>query len=59
MVRPGAINAHPSLADLDDGDLKFTVDFRTVYAGVLKDWLRADPATILGRGFTPAPILRG
>lgn len=29
----------PSLTDLDGGDLKMTVDFRTVYASLLKNWL--------------------
>lgn len=58
MVRAGVLNAHPSLADLDDGDLKFGVDFRSVYAGVLKDWLRADPVGVLGRAFPAAKILR-
>lgn len=58
MVRPGALNRHPSLTDLDDGDLKFGVDFRSVYAGVLKEWLRADPNAILGRPFPPARLLK-
>jgi uncharacterized protein (DUF1501 family) len=32
---------------LQDGDLQFTVDFRDVYAAVLKNWLQVDPAGIL------------
>jgi uncharacterized protein (DUF1501 family) len=30
MIRPGVLGDHPSLTDLDDGDLKFNVDFRSV-----------------------------
>jgi len=58
MVRPGVLNAHPSLTDLDDGDLKHGVDFRSVYAAVLRDWMGADDAAVLGDRFRRARILR-
>jgi len=59
MVRPGVLSEHPSLTDLDEnGDLKFSVDFRSVYAGVLKDWLGADPDAALGARHRPASVLR-
>ena len=32
----------PSLMDLDDGDLKYSTDFRDVYASVVRDWLGID-----------------
>ncbi|MBC7920306.1 MAG: DUF1501 domain-containing protein, partial [Ferruginibacter sp.] len=35
-------NEVPNLADLDEGDLKYTVDFRRVYATLLRRWLQAD-----------------
>jgi len=35
-VGPGLIGRHPSLTDLDQGDLKFGIDFRSVYASVLE-----------------------
>jgi len=38
----------PSLTDLDDGDLRYTVDFRDVYGTLLSDVLGADPEPILG-----------
>ncbi len=50
-VRPGLHGAHPSLTDLDQGDLKHTVDFRQVYASVLNDWFAVKPAAVLGRDF--------
>jgi len=57
MVRPGMLGAHPSLSDLDQGDLKFGVDFRSVYATVLAEWMGADARAILGGAFRPANVL--
>ena len=52
-VKGGLHNSPPSLADLPDVDLVHQVDFRAVYAGVLQDWLGADPAPIVGAGIRP------
>jgi uncharacterized protein (DUF1501 family) len=46
-VRGGCYGAQPSLTDLDNGDLKFTTDFRDVYAALLDGVLGADPGRIL------------
>jgi uncharacterized protein (DUF1501 family) len=46
-VRGGLHGEPPSLTDLDDGDLKFTTDFRDVYATLLDGVLGADPQRIL------------
>jgi uncharacterized protein (DUF1501 family) len=46
-VPGGLYGEAPSLTDLDDGDLKFTVDFRDVYALLLHDVLGSDPARVL------------
>ncbi len=51
LRKPGFFNAAPNLADLDDGDLKFQLDFRNLYATLLRKWLQADPGTVLGRNF--------
>ena len=58
MVRPGVHGAHPSLTDLDQGDLKFHTDFRSVYAAILAKWLKADVRTVLGRDFRPVDVIR-
>jgi uncharacterized protein (DUF1501 family) len=47
-VRGGQYGEPPDLADLDDGDLKYTTDFRDVYAALLTEVLDADPGRILG-----------
>jgi uncharacterized protein (DUF1501 family) len=50
---------YPSLADLDNnGDLKFSADFRSVYAGILKDVVGADPAPILAGSFDAIDVVR-
>ena len=56
-VKPGLHGTFPSLSDLDDGDLKHTVDFREVYAGVLERWLGVNPLPILGRSFVPIHVI--
>ncbi|MFK7961641.1 MAG: DUF1501 domain-containing protein [Phycisphaerales bacterium] len=58
MVRPGLLGEHPSLTDLDRGDLKFTVDFRSIYSGILKDWMGCDPRQVIKGSFEPAKIIR-
>lgn len=51
LKKKGLLNAMPDLADLNDGDLKHKVDFKTVYATVLHNWLGSDDRTILGKQF--------
>jgi uncharacterized protein (DUF1501 family) len=49
---------HPSLTDLDQGDLKYNVDFRSVYATVLQEWLETPSKPILGQQFRLMPVLK-
>ena len=56
-VKPGLFGKHPSLTDLDNGDLKFNTDFRTVYATVLDKWLGAPSQLVLGKKFSTLPIV--
>jgi len=58
-VKAGLIGKYPSLApsDLHQGDLKFTVDFRTIYAGVLEGWLKTKSQPVLGRKFEPLVLV--
>lgn len=51
QVRGRLVGDHPSLTDLEDGDLKYKMDFRNVYASVLDKWLSADSKAILGDKF--------
>ena len=56
-MKSGLIGKHPSLTDLDDGDVKFHTDFRSIYAALLEKWLGWPAAPILGDMFKPAECL--
>jgi uncharacterized protein (DUF1501 family) len=58
-VKAGLRGRYPSLApeDLFEGDLRFNVDFRSVYAAVLEEWLQTKSEPILGGKFTPLPLV--
>lgn len=47
----------PDLHNLDMGDLKFTIDFRSIYATLLEDWLVTDDVAILGKKFPELSLL--
>ncbi len=51
LKQKGLINPLPDLSDLDNNDLKFSIDFRQVYQMVLEKWLQVDPMPILGEKF--------
>ncbi|WP_303316804.1 DUF1501 domain-containing protein [Flavivirga abyssicola] len=52
LKKQGFYNNMASLSDLDDnGDLKFEIDFRTIYATVLNKWLDVNDEKILNKSF--------
>ena len=51
LKQKGMINALPDLGDLDEGDLKYKVDFKNVYATVLNKWLKANDKEILSKQY--------
>jgi uncharacterized protein (DUF1501 family) len=56
-VEGGLHGRHPSLTDLDDGNLKMTTDFRRVYATMIREWLGyKDPESILKGSFESLPL---
>jgi uncharacterized protein (DUF1501 family) len=56
-VRAGVLGAYPSLTDLEDGDLKSSIDFRRVYATLLEDWLGVPSEAALGGRFERLALL--
>lgn len=59
-AKQGIYGANPDLANLDNGDVKFTIDFRSVYGTIIRDWLGSDPAGIIGAGTFPTiPFVQG
>jgi len=52
LKKQGFYNEDPNLSQLDsNGDLKYTIDFRSVYATILDKWMEVDDKTILNRSF--------
>jgi uncharacterized protein (DUF1501 family) len=49
-VEGGFYGDEPSLTDLDDGDLKTTVDFRDIYHELLERVVSTDPTPVVGTG---------
>ncbi len=56
-VRGGIYGAAPDLAATNMGNVRFTTDFRSVYATVLERWLGRPSATLLNGEFRQLPIL--
>lgn len=50
-VKGGLYGKLPNLGDLQDGDLKFDIDFRQVYATALDNWIGGDSGVVLGKQF--------
>ena len=56
-IKGGLYGRQPSLDDLDNGNLRFTTDFRSIYATVLEKWLQRPSSGIVGSGFEQLPLL--
>ena len=54
--RAGVVGTHPSLTNLDNGDLRYGIDFRNIYATVLEQWLGTASKPVLGEQFKTMPI---
>lgn len=52
QVKGGLYGVYPSLTDLDrNGDLKYGVDFRSVYYTLMDGWLKGDAVGVLGASY--------
>ena len=56
-VKGGLFGKHPSLRDLDDGDLAATTDFRSVYGTIIEQWFRTPHEAVLGKRYPLLPLL--
>lgn len=57
-VIPGLVGELSDLSDLANGDIKMQIDFRSVYATFLDDWLRIDSKKVLGDTFKRLPLIK-
>lgn len=58
-VKPGVVGEHPSMTDHQQGNLKHKIDFRSVYADILDNWLGVSSKDVLGSDFRYANVLKG
>lgn len=58
-IKGGFYGPMPNLLDLTDGDLKYAIDFRQVYATTLDQWMGGDSDKVLGGSFAHLPFFRG
>jgi uncharacterized protein (DUF1501 family) len=56
-IHGGLHGERPSLADLNAGDVKSTIDFRQIYATLLDQWLGIPSAGILSEEFAALPLI--
>ncbi|MCS6800814.1 MAG: DUF1501 domain-containing protein [Chloroflexota bacterium] len=57
-VKGGLYGTDPDFTALDQSrDIRFQIDFRSVYATIIRDWLGGDPVAVLGGTFAPVPFL--
>jgi hypothetical protein len=47
-----------AITKIELGNLKYTVDFLSVYQTLIRDWLQGDPAAVLGASYPELPIIR-
>jgi uncharacterized protein (DUF1501 family) len=47
LKKKGVVNEAPNLLSLDDGDLRYSIDFRSIYKDILRNWLQADASKII------------
>jgi uncharacterized protein (DUF1501 family) len=59
-IAPGFHGAAPDLRreKLSRGDVAYQLDFRRIYATMLRDWLKADDVKVLGKRFEPLPLFK-
>lgn len=59
-VKGGLYGEQPRLDQLDDeGNLRFSTDFRRLYATAIQDWWGLPSDAVLQGKFAPLPVLRG
>ena len=56
-VKGGLHGPIPDLSDLQDGDIKYKIDFREVYSTTLDQWMGGDSGVVLGQKFQHQEIL--
>ncbi|HET6450832.1 MAG TPA: DUF1501 domain-containing protein, partial [Spirochaetia bacterium] len=59
LVVGGLYGREPSLTDLDNGNLRFSTDYRSLYATVAEDWWGLPQTGLPGGPYPTLPLLSG
>jgi uncharacterized protein (DUF1501 family) len=61
VIKPGFHGPNPDLrpANLSRGDVAYKMDFRSIYATVLNQWLRTDDQKVLSKKFDQIDLFKG
>ena len=57
LVNGGLYGKMPSLNDLQNGDLRFTVDYRSLYVTLAQNWWGLSSESIDGKKYPPIECL--
>ncbi|MDX2171789.1 MAG: DUF1501 domain-containing protein [Bacteroidota bacterium] len=57
LKKKGIVNPAPDLSNLDNGDLKYSIDFRSIYKDILQNWLQTDANKIVSANVNPFSIV--
>jgi uncharacterized protein (DUF1501 family) len=56
-VKGGIYGDHPSFDNMDNGDIRYTTDFRSVYTTIVERWLGRPATGIIAGSFGTIPLL--
>jgi uncharacterized protein (DUF1501 family) len=51
-LNPGIYGTNPDLNDLQNGNLKYNIDYRNIYTSIVQDWFGADNQALIDTGFS-------
>ncbi|MGZ9810143.1 DUF1501 domain-containing protein [Pseudoroseicyclus sp. H15] len=58
-IEGGHYGGMPSLTDLEEGNLRYTTDFRRIYSTLIRGWMgQEDVSAVLKDDFDPLPVFR-
>ena len=57
-VKGGIFGEQPWASTVNSGNLQYNIDFRSIYQTLIRDWLQADPVSVLGASFPEVPFIR-
>ncbi len=56
-VKGGLFGRYPSLSNLDNGNLKHNIDFRSMYATAIEKWWGLDSYSVMGSSFPTINVI--